>query len=309
MSTGSTASRPHPLSINNSSGKPPKTAASTLGLGVAPNRPPAVQSGGRNVSQPSHGTSYSISGLSSFTAQRSLSAFSGTASEIALNPAQHERSRSASNLLTASQHNRTPSTTLAELIAAEVAQSASNGSNTTGHTSDSSSFPKTPSEGSTAAAGQPKNTTLPYQPTLLAPSSTMQPAFQRQHRSGASEFGIRLAPFASGSPAKSSMHTARAKDPSSTHNPATSTLDRMKERHRMEARQSGILLEGQKRPDNALPPSPSKQRGLVQSGSLNSLHGETYALHAAPCPPGVDPYLYASRRSPRRPWPLPAGSH
>lgn len=267
-------------------------------------------------------------------AGRSLSSFSTTGSELnASGASQRSMSASALPTLANSQDfspSAAAQVTLSSLIAAEMAMSASPPSavaaanpSVSKHTAQSlstsscntsvgpssssdSSFPKTPSDLSTAPA-QPRQ----LKAGMPHPSFNKDNLAYRKHGHSMSEFGMMSSGLGNDERIrKSSMQSAQSGGSGNSAGGAGSTVgstkhgrtssvplvklsdeatqvhDRMKARHKEEARKSGVLY-GQGGPAHAQQPpvKPSAQAFTVAGPP---------ALQTMPCPPGVDPILYAS---------------
>jgi hypothetical protein len=241
--------------------------------------------------------SSSTSSTSSAMQQRSLSAFSSTASQNAINPLSHQRSSSTQGIPTLSS-NQTTSTTLSELIAAEMARDGLvTSASKPGHkhaysisgpsTSSDSSLPRTPSE---LSAVQPPSSPG-YASSLL---QSAIPTTYRKHKSSQSEFGFGNFSAKDSGSINSSTSTASLPRHSKTSSvplaklddgKQESVFDKMRSRHRMEVQQSGLGYEPH--PPVSLSPLGQAYPPVLGPQSIQGL----------PCPPGVDPGLYASREN------------
>jgi hypothetical protein len=203
---------------------------------------------------------------------RSLSAFTTASIEVRPSSLQKQPRSASSHALTTlgSIQARPQSITLASLIDSEKAKllhvTQKRGSTASSRPSESSegSYPKTPSDTATANHSKRSSSLFSTGPTYLSPIKRRQQAGE----------GNKTADNAS-------IATSGKTSSDGTVSSAT------RERHRAEARKSGMLTAGQSldRPslNSASPPAASSGWSLSPQ-----------ALQGMPVPPGVDPNLYAS---------------
>ena len=226
---------------------------------------------------------------------RSLSAFSrseGNQQTNAISPLHCQRSLSSQGLPSLGRAQTT--TNPAAHSDTQEIRSGMTGSNSIFHanserhpssipsSSSDSTFPRTPSDLSISAVklGQ-KVVDQPHVEYL----ATLNPF--RQHKAAISDVGVNRKPAGprSWSSSVSSVSTRHTKTASVPLAEGQSVHERMKERHRLEARDAGL--------------SPDQTQSVSMSHN-NQVYPPRISPQASlglPCPAGVDPALYASRKS------------
>lgn len=204
---------------------------------------------------------------------RSLSSFNTTSSDIALNPRTYMRSASSQGA-----QPRPSNVTLSSLIDAELSRSQ--------RSSDASAGPKDPGLGSRPSSSS-DNSSIPKTPSevSVAVKAGQSDFLPKQHRSTRSDLGLMSSrPSGPRAPASSlsvSRHGKSSSVPLASLPESGSVHNRMKERHRAEARKSS-LDSGQ-----GASSAPSDATAFSQYAT------QSY-YQEMPAPPGVDPQLYAS---------------